>query len=218
MEDVFVDGNALVGPAPGAWPATGLEISTGFSGTFALDRLSLYDNDPAENGVDLRISHNSPNPASAHNLLIAAGARRGADVEVLNSGSLTLSHWTVTQHVERGLFLRRDFGMGETRLDNSILWQNGAELAVQGTPTVDPANNLIGVNPIFEAPGLGGFYLVAASPAVDLGDAAFSGAYDLAHGPRVVAAAPDAGAFEFGGLFGDGFESADTGAWSATVP
>ena len=89
----------------------------------------------------------------------------------------------------------------------------------EGFPTVDPANNLIGVNPQFEAPALGGFRLTALSPAIDLGDPAWSGGrYDVAHAPRSAALAPDAGAYERGGLFADGFESGDSGAWSAVLP
>jgi hypothetical protein len=42
------------------------------------------------------------------------------------------------------------------------------------------------------------------------------GPYDLAHAPRVVGVDTDAGAYERGGLFSDGFESEDGGAWSAT--
>jgi hypothetical protein len=218
MEDVWFAGNQLVGPGAGVWPATALEINTGFSGTFALDRLDFYGNDWSEDGVDLRILHISPSPASAHNVLLAAGARRGADVANLSTGSIALSHWTVTQHVERGLWLQRDTGTGELRVDNSIVWQNGVELVTAGTPSVDPDTNLIGVDPMFEAPSLGGFRLHPLSPAIGVGDPARSGGpYDLGHRPRVVGAAPDAGAFEHGGLFGDGFESGDTGAWSATI-
>lgn len=219
MEDIDLEGNQLVGPAAGVWPATALDIHSGFSGSFALDRLFFYANDWSEDGVDLRLEHSSPSPASARNLLLAAGPRRGAEVLNWGTGALALSHWTVTQHVERGVRLWRNSGTGELRLDNSIVWANGTELVQEGFPTVDPANNLIGVDPLFEAPALGGFRLTALSPAIDLGDPARSGGlYDVVHAPRSAALAPDAGAYERGGLFADGFESRDTGAWSAASP
>lgn len=219
MEDIDLEGNQLVGPAAGAWPATALDIHSGFSGGFALDRLFFYGNDWSEDGVDLRLEHSSPAPASARNLLLATGPRRAAEVLNWSTGAIALSHWTVTDHVERGVRLWRNSGTGEVRFDNSIVWANGTELVQEGFPTVDPANNLIGVDPLFEAPALGGFRLTALSPAVDLGDPAWSGGlYDLAHAPRSAALAPDAGAFERGGLFADGFESGDGGAWSAVLP
>jgi hypothetical protein len=219
MEDIDLQGNQLVGPAAGAWPATALDIHSGFSGSFALDRLFFYGNDWSEDGVDLRLEHNSPEPVSARNILLAAGPRRAAEVLNWGSGAIGLSHWTVTDHVERGLRLWRNAGTGALRLDNSIVWANGTEIVQEGFPTVDPANNLIGVNPQFEAPALGGFRLTALSPAIDLGDPAWSGGrYDVAHAPRSAALAPDAGAYERGGLFADGFESGDSGAWSAVLP
>ena len=219
MEDIDLQGNQLVGPSTGALPATALEVRTGFSGSYALDRLYFYGNDWSEDAVDLRLEHASPAPASARNILLAAGPRSAAEVWNWGTGPIALSHWTVTDHIERGLRIWRNSGTGEVRLDNSILWLNGTNLVADGFPTVDPANNLIGVNPLFEAPALGGYRLTAASPAVDLGEAARSGsAYDVAHAPRLAGADPDAGAFERGGLFADGFESADTGAWSAAAP
>lgn len=217
MEDIDLQGNHLVGPAAGVWPATALDIKSALSGSFALDRLSFYANDGSEDGVALSLDHNSPAPASARNLLLAAGPRRAADVLNRGAGAIALSHWTVTDHVERGLRLWRNPGIGgPLRLDNSIVWANGSEVEQEGFPTVDPVNNLIGVDPLFEAPGLGGFRLSALSPAIDQGDPIWSGGpYDVDHAPRSAAAAPDAGAYERGGLFADGFESGDAGAWSA---
>ncbi len=219
MEDIDLQGNALVGPEAGSWPASALDIHSGFSGRFALDRLFFFGNDWSEDAVELRLEHNSPAPASARNLLLAFGPRRGAEVLNWGAGAVALSHWTVTQHVERGLRLWRNPGTGELRLDNSIVWNNGTEIVAEGSPTVDPANNLIGIDPLFEAPGLGGYRLTELSPAIDLGDPAWSGGpYDVEHAPRSAALAPDAGAFERGGLFADGFESGDAGAWSAALP
>ena len=218
MEDIDLQGNHLVGPAAGVWPATALDIHSSFSGSFALDRLSFYANDSGEDGVNLHLEHNSPSPASARNLLLATGRRRAADVLNWGSGAIALSHWTVTDHVERGLRLWRNPGnAGPLRLDNSIVWANGSEVEQEGFPTVDPVNNLIGVNPLFEAPGLGGFRLTALSPAIDLGDPDLV-RRALRRRPRIRArqpGAPDAGAYELGGLFADGFESADAGVWSA---
>ena len=76
------------------------------------------------------------------------------------------------------------------------------------------------MNPQFVDFGAGDFDLTAGSPARDAGDRTFAsvGPLDLAHRPRVVGAQPDLGALERGGLFADGFESGDGGAWRWRLP
>ena len=67
-------------------------------------------------------------------------------------------------------------------------------------------------------------HLVDGSPAVDRGDPAFvpaGGEADIDGEPRVADGRVDIGADEHGpggGIFADGFESGDSGAWSAATP
>ena len=214
MEDVDLQNNQVVGPAPGTYPATALDIHTGFSGTAVLDRLFLFYNDSGEQAVDLRIEHGSPVAASARNILVGDGAYRGAEVRTTGAGPIELSHWTVALHAEQGLKLARGSGAGEIALHNSIVWSNATDLALEGLPVVDPATNLVGVDPLFVGHGVGNFELTALSPAIDLGGSESSGtSLDLRHAPRAAGDAPDAGAYERDGLFADGFESGDRGAW-----
>jgi len=223
MEDIEFRGNDVVGPSP-------LEATSAFTfasgasvGGFILDRLRFDFNDWSEDAVDFRLSNNSPSPGSVRNVALAYGSRGGAFVRNVGSGSLALSHWTVTGHIDEELRLARGPGAGELRLDSSILWSPGSatELVIEeGVPTIDPDSNLIGLDPLFVGPLPGGSYeLSALSPAIDLGEPAPSASpYDLKHAPRTSGDAPDAGAYERDAVFGDGFESEDAGTWSAQAP
>jgi len=154
----------------------------------------------------------------ATDLLVSRGPAYGLRAFAQDTSQVDLGHLTVTAHGNTGLFLSAtDFAHLE--LDNSIVWDNGTEVAAYGPAVVDPSN-LIGVDPGFVAGGAGDFHLTAGSLAIDRGDAGLAtvGPWDAGHAPRVAGDETDAGAFEFGALFGDGFESAETGFWTAAVP
>jgi hypothetical protein len=42
--------------------------------------------------------------------------------------------------------------------------------------------------------------------------------YDAGHGTRVLGPQTDPGAYEYGAVFSDGFDSGETTAWSVTRP
>lgn len=73
-------------------------------------------------------------------------------------------------------------------------------------------------DPSFVNSAAGDFHLTASSPAVDRGSPAAAPALDYDGGSRPVGAAPDLGAFEFGVLFADGFESGGVSAWTTVQP
>ena len=79
---------------------------------------------------------------------------------------------------------------------------------------------MTGVDPLFVNAAGGDYTLGPGSPAVDFGNRLLSsvGPYDLAHAARSLGPQTDAGAFERGGLFADGFEVGDAGDWSAAAP
>jgi hypothetical protein len=129
---------------------------------------------------------------------------RGALVTA-SGGDVSLAHWTVTGHNQEGLRLTHT-SADLLRLDNSLLWNNVLDLAQSGSPTIDPSN-LVGVNPLFVAPIADDYSLSAGSPAIDFGDRTLvsMSRYDAAHAARVDGLDTDAGAYERGGLFADGF-------------
>jgi hypothetical protein len=110
-------------------------------------------------------------------------------------------------------------GAGVIRIESSLFWDNGEDVA-DTVPSAVDASTMRGVDPLFVNAAAGDYHLGAGSPAVDFGNRTLPsvGPYDLDHAPRVVGAQTDAGAFERGGLFADGFESGDRGDWSGAVP
>jgi hypothetical protein len=189
-------------------------VFNGFSGTVILDRIAIIRNDPGEPARDVRIQSGSSGATVARNILVANGPARGAIVTNFGTGDVTLAHWTLTGHSNEGLRLERN-SAAELRLDNSILWSNATDLSTTGfpPPTVDPSN-LIGTDPLFAAPIADDYSLAPGSPAVDFGDQTLASMsrLDAAHAPRVDGADTDAGAYERGGIFGDGFEGGVVGA------
>jgi CSLREA domain-containing protein len=217
LVDLRFEENELVDPVvvAGALPASALHLVTSFDAVLTLDRVALLGNDPGDAAVQLRLQHLSSAAGLARNVLVADGPARGAHVSNASS-ELTLAHWTVATHPGEGLRLER--GSATLRLDNSLLFGNGTDLAQSGFPTVDPSN-LIGVDPLFADPAAGDYRLGPLSPALDDGDRTLDSAapFDLGHGPRVVGEQVDVGAYELGALFADDFESA-LAAWSEVVP
>ncbi len=216
VRDSAFENNDVVQPS--ATELTGALHAFGANGAvLLLDRVRLEDNDAGEPGRHLVLGAFGNSPILATNLLLANGPAIGLDVACADA-ACRIGHATITGHATWACFLTA-FGAGELSLDNSILWQNGG-VGGGGAVFIGPTNLTGAVDPEFVAPGNGDYALGPASPAIDFGDATVSsvGPYDLAHAPRVVGLDTDAGAFERGALFGDGFESGDPGAWSASVP
>jgi hypothetical protein len=151
--------------------------------------------------------------------VVGNGSIRGVTLSNLDPGViLHVTNLTVYGHSGQGT--ASFVGAGSTTtLSNSISFGNGTDL--NATPGTLLTNNLIGVDPLFVNPAAGDFRLQAGSPAIDFGTLSPPdglGPFDQAHAPRVNGPLPDAGALEFGALFGDGFESGDASWWSQAVP
>ncbi|MDB4306212.1 hypothetical protein N9980_01445 [bacterium] len=105
---------------------------------------------------------------------------------------------------------------------NSIAYGNGTDVYLAAG--IGTGNNLIGVDPIWVAPGPPSYNyrLDQGSPALDAGNNAPPGGLgplDLDGLPRIQNSNVDIGCYEGAGrLFADGFESGDTGEWSSAVP
>ena len=200
--------------------------------TLELRRVRVRDGIAAGNSTSqvLLVGQNS-STVLVDGLLATGADQSGIVLQGLGSASVVAGQLTVSQSGNVGLVADATLGAATVRIENSILWGNGPgagnfDLRLFGTIDADRAANRLWVgdqgdsDPLFVAPLAGGFELQAASPALDAGEAAFLsvGPYDLRHAPRVAGLALDLGAYERGGLFGDGFESGGTAAWSAAVP
>lgn len=213
LRDVAVDSNTLVGASETIYGlAIDLQVLLGSSAW--LDRITLRGDGAAISAPHLRVLSQSGNTTLA-NVLAVDGPSRGVEVDQEGGGSVLLGHMTSSGHATDEVALSNT-GPGTVRLENSIVWGDGvADLILNGTVDI-AAENLFGIDPQFVNPGANDFELASTSPAVDAGDATLVsvGALDARHRPRVAGLEADLGALERGSVFGDGFDSGDTGAWS----
>lgn len=229
LEDVTFRGNSLTAPTGVNATAWGAEVRG--SSRLSARRVRVTGNNggsalPAE----MVISAQENATVAIDDLLVAGGDGRGLLLAAGDTVTLLAGHLTVANNFSTGIGMFAAGG-ATARLENSIAWGNGFvapdDLDTFGTsPSVDPLvnHNLIGelggADPQFVDLVGGDFDLLVTSPARDAGDRNFAsvGTLDLAHRPRIVGPQPDLGALERGGLFGDGFESGDGGAWRWQEP
>ena len=152
--------------------------------------------------------------------LVARGDAGGVKIYASDTSTLHSTNLTVADHPEIGI--RRTRASGATMsLFNTIVFGNGTNVSSTGG-SFDDGSNLVGVDPMFFDTGCGFYWLGDPdSPAIDGGDnapPAGLGATDARGDPRVSGPVVDIGAYEFQGIFFDGFESCDTSAWSLTEP
>ena len=144
------------------------------------------------------------------------GSQNAVTTEIADSGRLYFNNNTVTEFGSRALF----FGAYGTQflisVTNNIVWNNGVD-----DPYLPPgaitSGNLVGVDPIFVDPPRRNYRLNPGSPAIDIATGIPAGglsAVDLHNLVRVMGSAVDAGASEWSGLFGDGFEVGTVRMWS----
>jgi hypothetical protein len=128
---------------------------------------------------------------------------------------------SVGDNTARGISVNL-IGSSTASLYNSIAYGNGTDVNLSAGVTT--GNNLIGVDPVWVAPGPPSYnyHLDEGSPALNAGDNSPPGglgALDLDGLPRIQDSIVDIGCYEGAGrLFADGFESGGTGEWSTTAP
>ena len=127
----------------------------------------------------------------------------------------------ITELLEGHLTQRGYDVTAAARTEDAIrrLSRNGTDLVTSGT--VGSGTNLVGTAPPF-ADRVGRDYrLPGTAAAVDNGTNSPPGGLgdeDPDGNPRILNGTVDIGAYEWGGIFEDGFESGDTTRWSISVP
>jgi hypothetical protein len=207
-----------------------LHLTATQPGLLTLRRVRVFGFDVVDD-AEYSVALEAANDASivASDLLSVGGPPVGLRAVAGAGSEVVLGSVTIVGHPLVGVQLFES--TGALRLENSIVWGNGTVVAndvdvVAGTPEWDRVlqHNWVGelgdADPQFVASGAGDFHLEATSGALEAGDATFAsvGPFDAKHAPRIAGAGLDLGAFERDALFGDDFESADTGAWSDANP
>jgi hypothetical protein len=218
VEDLLFEANQIV---VGASSATALEI-TADAPTASVRRIRAIGNLGATGRRQIDLSQRRAAPLVVSDVLVAGGDGVGMILDATgNTGcSVVAGNLTVTGHPDYGLGLVEGPNC-PLRIENSILYGNGDEDDVNvftGSPDLS-AENLIGVDPGFLNAAGDDYRLGPSSVAAEAGDAEFAsvGPFDAAHGPRVVEAELDLGAFERGALFEDDFEHGDRYPWDVAV-
>lgn len=207
----LIDNDFLTNTSDNAGSNSAVALSTTSQDPVQLlvDRNVLADNE----GWQFDLILNPGSTGTVSNSLFVGGA---IGARILGGGELTVSHLTVTGN-DVGI-LMQGFPDGTAVINNSIVALNGLDLNIP--PEVVLLSNLVSVDPLFSDPGDGDYRLQEGSPALDMGNLALPGGgpLDLDRGPRIVGPQTDIGAYEYGGIFADGFESGDTSAWSLATP
>ena len=205
-------------PIGSAFSVTALQVQASIAAEVELQRIHFAENDSGQPYRGVYLSAFETAKIRATNLLVADGPASGLLAFSSGEAAVDLGHLTVTGHSATGLFLSCD-EIAHLQLDNSIVWDNVTEVTQFG-PVVAGPSNLIDVDPLFVDPLAGDWSLLPASSAIGHGDRTLVSVdrLDLAHAPRTAGTETDAGAYEFGSIFGDDFESGDAGAWSASAP
>jgi len=218
LEDVAITGSAVVGG--NAFTGNILALyAAGNAVTLRRVRV-LGSTGPSGQGVQAQVETGGSGTIRLEDVLVARGQTQGLSVVAQGtSATVLVGHVTVTGHATFGLRLFA-FGGSTGRLENSLLYGNGTDLDTGATPIDVAPENLVGIDPLFVDPVTDNYDLQAASPAVDTGNRTYAsvGPFDVFHRQRVIGANTDLGAIERGGVFADGFESGDTGAWAAPIP
>ncbi len=216
-------GNTASGPQTSGTQTPGFYASASTGGQMLLDRVLVDDSTVAEPGHpswDVYLIASFGGVLTFTNGQVTRGNGNGV-FAAFHDGSVELGQLTIAGY-EGGTGIRLEAGAftGSIALRNSLLADNMFDWISNTTPTMSGNCIAMGANfPNFADESEGDYRLASDSAAVDAGldGQPHQRPYDLAHAPRLIGPHPDCGAYELGALFGDGFESGDTGSWSAVA-
>jgi CSLREA domain-containing protein len=214
----FLDNRAIV-PNTAIREIAALAGTAYNGGVIDLDRVLVHGSVSSfrDDASDVRLRADSSGAIALTNAQVTRGTGDGITA-VSVGASITLGYLTVAEYpLGQGAVLVSDSG-GTVVLHGSLLAYNGNDVISigVGVQTIQNCATMAGDFPGFANAAAGNYRLTATSAAVDAGDATPTRPFDLDHAPRRVAPRADCGAYELGGLFGDGFESGDTSAFSGT--
>jgi CSLREA domain-containing protein len=212
--DTTWSGSDLQGTGLGA---SALRLTSFGASTVRIERARFTANDVGQPVAQLGLDAGGRAVVVLADALVADGSNIGIRARAAESSTVRLGHATVAGCATGATLEANDAGV--VRIENGLFWDNGQDVADTVPSSVDPST-LMGIDPLFVDPTSGDYALGPGSPAVDFGNAALPSVapYDLRHAQRVIGPQTDAGAFERGGLFADGFEEGDAGSWSADSP
>jgi hypothetical protein len=215
----------------GNYAAGGFDAVTGTGGSLYLeDTASLVvrqavwvvnTNLTGSTGEQLRILSYDNTTLLVTDSAIALGDQNGLESDAYGASQQQFVNLTVGDNTLTGISLRL-MESATASLYNSISHGNGTDENL--SPGVGTGNNLIGVDPVWVAPGPPSYnyHLDQGSPALDTGGNAPPGGLgpiDLDGRPRIENSIVDIGCYEGAGLlFIEGFESGGTGEWSVAAP
>jgi hypothetical protein len=187
------------------------------TGSSRVDRARFVGNDLGQSASQLYLEAVGQSTLVASSILVADGSDFGLRGYAGQSSTLRIGHATIVGAATGAALQTAESGV--IRVESSLFWDNDSDVIDTVPSALDPST-MTGVDPSFVSPATGDYALGPGSPAVDFGNRLLPsvGPFDLDHAPRVVGAQTDAGAYERGGLFADGLESGDAGAWSAASP
>jgi hypothetical protein len=221
LEDLLIASSAVTGNLESTTLPIGLSVEN--NGDTTLRRVRVIGcSGPGDQGLSVNINVSRQGLLRVEDVLVAHGQTQGLLIVLRRFATALVDHVTVTGHREYGLRFGTEDG-GTAQLENSIIYNagpSGAELDYSPESVTIGVENFVGMDPRFVSPAADDYELQSGSLAIDAGDETFPrfGSLDAKHRPRVVGLRTDLGAFERRGVFGDNFESGDTGGWGLALP
>ena len=221
ITNMEVTGNTAAGTFDGV-TGTGGFLDLGENASLVVRRCvwGLNSNLTGAPGEQLRIQTYNDTTLLVSDTGIVLGDQDGLNAVAYDASQQRFVNLTVADNSLIGIGVNL-IGSATASLYNSIAYGNGTDAYLLGVTT---GTNLIGIDPIWVAPGPPSYnyHLDQGSPALDAGNNAPPGGLgplDLDGLPRIQNSTVDIGCYEGAGrLFADGFESGDTGEWSSAVP
>ncbi len=209
--------NNVLGPTGGVRYGSEVCLGSFFGSPNVVLRRNRFESDYSDSNTPLvYLGSNSEATTAISDSWFFGGSWGALFTEIAESSHLYFNNNTVTEISARSMFLGGYGTQFLISVTNNVIWNNGTDMPFLEPGTIT-SGNLIGVDPLFVNPGERNYRLQAGSPAIDISTVWPAGGLstiDLHGLPRIMGPAVDAGASEWGGIFGDGFEMGTTRMWT----